>query len=327
MCKDLMINTPSFWIKKNLFSFLLSPLSIIYLLGLKIYEFFSDEVNVGVPIICVGNLVTGGSGKTPVTIELRKLLNKKHSKIFVLTRGYKGDLKGPMIVSKKSSYLDVSDEVIIHAKNGLTCMSKNKKLGAYLCKKKGADLILMDDGLQSKDIKKNFKILVVDANFGFGNKYVLPAGPLRQTINSAIDKCDVILIIKDENKVDVLETNRHKNIFYAEKIIKLKKLKNKQIFVFSGLGNNDNFVNKLKKLDVNIRIIKKFPDHHKYSYKEISDIVRVAKEKKLSVVCTEKDYVKIPQKFKKYINVAYLEIKIFSPHKLIKLINNKLIKI
>ena len=79
--------------KKNLFSFLLSPLSIIYLLGLKIYEFLSDEVNVGVPIICVGNLVTGGSGKTPVTIELRKLLNKKHSKIFVLTRGYKGDLK------------------------------------------------------------------------------------------------------------------------------------------------------------------------------------------------------------------------------------------
>ena len=152
-----MINTPKFWKEKNLISFFLSPLSIIYFIGFKVYEFFSKEIDIGVPVICVGNLVAGGSGKTPITIELRKYLSKKYSKIFVLTRGYKGKLKGPIIVSKNSNYLDVSDEAIIHAQNGLTCMSKNKKLGAELCKKNGANLILMDDGLQSKDIKKKLQ--------------------------------------------------------------------------------------------------------------------------------------------------------------------------
>ena len=76
-----MINTPNFWKEKNLISFLLSPLSVIYFIGFKIYEFFSKEVDIGVPVICVGNLVAGGSGKTPITIELRKYLSKKYSKI------------------------------------------------------------------------------------------------------------------------------------------------------------------------------------------------------------------------------------------------------
>ena len=322
-----MINTPNFWKEKNLISFLLSPLSIIYFIGFKVYEFFSKEVDIGVPVICVGNLVAGGSGKTPITIELRKYLSKKYSKIFVLTRGYKGKLKGPIIVSKNSNYLDVSDEAIIHAQNGLTCMAKNKKLGAELCKKNGANLILMDDGLQSKDIKKNFKILVVDDNYKFGNNFLLPAGPLRQTINSAKSNYDIMLIIRNGNGDSTLTTEKHKNVFYAEKKIKLKKLKYKDVFVFSGIGNNENFVNKLKELKINIKMIKNFPDHHNYSNDDISKIIRTSTKKKLSIVCTEKDYIKIPQKFKKFINVAYLEINIFSSKKLIKLINRKLIKI
>ena len=322
-----MINTPSFWKKKKIISFLLSPFSLLYLLGLKTYEFFSKEIDIKIPVICVGNLVAGGSGKTPVTIELRKFLNKKYSKVFVLTRGYKGKLKGPIIVSKKSNFIDVSDEAIIHAKKGLTCMAKDKKLGANFCKKNGANIIIMDDGLQSKDIKKDFKILVVDDQYGFGNKFVLPAGPLRQTIKNAVKNCDVILIIKNNKIGKNLKIEKHKNIFYAEKRVKLKKLKYKNIFVFSGLGNNENFVSKLRKLNVNIKMIKNFPDHHKFSNNEVSNIIKTAREKKLSIVCTEKDYVKIPPQFKKFINVAYLEMKIFSSKKLIELINKKLIKI
>ena len=206
-------------------------------------------------------------------------------------------------------------------------MSKNKKLWAELCKKNGANLILMDDGLQSKDIKKNFKILVVDDNYKFGNNFLLPAGPLRQTINSAKSNYDIMLIIRNSNADSTLTTEKHKNVFYAEKKIKLKKLKYKDVFVFSGIGNNENFVNKLKELKINIKMIKNFPDHHNYSNDDISKKIRTSTKKKLSIVCTEKDYIKIPQKFKKFINVAYLEINIFSSKKLIKLIKrSKLIK-
>ena len=122
--------------KKNIISFLFTPFSIIYLFGLRVYELLNDEIDIKIPVICVGNLVAGGSGKTPVTIELRKLIGNNISKVFVLTRGYKGKLNGPLIVSKDSKYRDVSDEAIIHAKHGLTCMAKNKKLGAKFCKKR-----------------------------------------------------------------------------------------------------------------------------------------------------------------------------------------------
>ena len=137
----------------------------------------------------------------------------------------------------------------------------------------------MDDGLQSKDIKKDFKILVLDDQYGFGNKFVLPAGPLRQTIKNALKNCDVILIIKNNKISKNLKIEKHKNIFYAEKRVKLKKLKYKNIFVFSGLGNNENFVSKLQKLNVNIKMIKNFPDHHKFSNNEVSNIIKTAKEK------------------------------------------------
>ena len=248
-----MINTPGFWEKKNPIAFLLAPLSIIYLGCLKIYEIFNREIDVDIPVICVGNLVAGGSGKTPVTIELRKLLTQKGSKTFVLTRGYKGRLNGPTIVSKKSQYIDVSDEALIHAKHGLTCMAKNKKLGASFCKENGANMIIMDDGLQSKDIKKNFKILVVDNQYGFGNNFVLPAGPMRQTIGQTIKRCDAIIIIKNEDTDIVDKTINHENIFFAKKKIRLKKLNNKNVLVFSGLGNNNNFVEKLQKLKIKIK--------------------------------------------------------------------------
>ena len=274
-----MINTPNFWKEKNLISFLLSPLSIIYFIGFKVYEFFSKEVDIGVPVICVGNLVTGGAGKTPITIELRKYLSKKYSRIFVLTRGYKGKLNGPIIVSKNSNYIDVSDEAIIHAQKGFTCMSKNKILGAELCKKNGANLIIMDDGLQSKDIKKDFKVLVVDDNYKFGNNFLLPAGPLRQTINDAKANYDIMLIIRNGNGNSTLKTEEYKNVFYAEKKIKLRKLKYKNVFAFSGLGNNENFFSKLKELKINIKMIKIFPDHHNYSNDDISKIIKTSAKK------------------------------------------------
>jgi len=110
-----MIKSPNFWKETNILSLGLLPISFIYLCVLKLYQLFSKETFIGVPIICIGNIVVGGSGKTPMVIKLRKLLNN-YNKIFVLTRGYKGSKKGPLIVSKNSTYQEVGDESIIHAK-------------------------------------------------------------------------------------------------------------------------------------------------------------------------------------------------------------------
>ena len=149
-----MFKIPSFWKKKSIISFFLLPFSFFYYLGYLTYRFSKKEVEIGKPVLCVGNLVIGGAGKTPLVIRIRQLLSRDYSKIFVLTRGYLGKNKGPLIVKKTMHFQDVGDESLIHANFGSTCVSKNKVEGAKLCKKNGADLIILDDGLQSINVKK-----------------------------------------------------------------------------------------------------------------------------------------------------------------------------
>ena len=147
-----MYKTPTFWKKKNLLSYFLLPFSGFYSFIYFLYYKFKKEIKIKTPVICVGNIVFGGAGKTPTTIKIRQLLSKNFSNIHVLTRGYLGQEKGPIIVSKKMSYKDVGDESIIHSTYGLTCVSKNKVNGANFCEKRNADLIILDDGFQSVSV-------------------------------------------------------------------------------------------------------------------------------------------------------------------------------
>ncbi len=176
--------------------------------------------------------------------------------------------------------------------------------------KKNADLLILDDGLQSKNLKKNVSILVIDGNYMFGNQRLLPAGPLRETIKRSIETCDVILIIGNTklNEEDFIFMN--KKIFFAKKIMKIKNLKSKNLIAFSGLGNNENFLNGLENLGLNVKKFFEFSDHHKYELGEIQKILDIAKNKKLSVVTTMKDFVRVPNQLKKKINIVDLKIKI-----------------
>lgn len=320
-----MIKSPNFWKQTNVLSLGLLPISFIYLCVLKLYQLFSKETFIGVPIICIGNIVVGGSGKTPMVIKLRKLLNN-YNKIFVLTRGYKGSKKGPLIVSKNSTYQEVGDESIIHAKYGSTCVSKNKRLGAFLCRKERADLIIMDDGLQSKDLEKKIKILVIDSDYGFGNNLLLPAGPLRDTIGHTISECDFIIVFGNPKDDKFKKITGKKNLFFAQKIITIKRLRKKKIYAFSGLGNNENFLSQLKKSKYEIIKFKTFPDHYNYSEDDLKNIINEAEKYNLPIVCTEKDYVKVPKQFKKKIYVAELDIKIFSLKNFVNSVKQKLVK-
>ncbi len=131
-----MFKTPVFWKKKGFLSSLLIPFSYFYYFSHILVSKIKKEIKIEIPVICVGNAVVGGSGKTPVVIELRKILKKKFSNIFVLTRGYSGQNKGPLVVNNQHNFLEVGDESVLHSKFGKTCMSKNKIKGANLCKKK-----------------------------------------------------------------------------------------------------------------------------------------------------------------------------------------------
>ena len=298
------------WKSKNFLSLLLFPFSILYYLCFIIYKISNKEKKCNIPVLCVGNITLGGAGKTPTVIEMRQILTKNFKKIFVLTRGYKGTAKGPLIVSKYHSFHEVGEESLLHSHFGLTCVSKKKFSGAKFCEAQGGELIIMDDGLQSIDIKKNCKVLVIDSDYGFGNKNIFPSGPLRETISSGIKNCDLILIIG--NNSNIFEKNmipKHK-VFMAKKEISIESCKNKNLFVFSALGNNTNFHNSLLHSGFTIKRIKSFSDHYIFKKNDILSILNLAKKEHLTVVCTKKDYIKVPEEFKNKIKPVNLNLKI-----------------
>ena len=205
------------WKSNNFLNFLLFPFSIFYYLIFVIYKLSNKEKRCNIPVLCVGNITLGGAGKTPTVIEMRQILTKNFKKIFVLTRGYKGTAKGPLIVSKYHSFHEVGEESLLHSHFGLTCVSKKKFLGAKFCEAEGGKLIIMDDGLQRIDIKKDCKILVIDSEYGFGNKNIFPSGPLRETISSGIKNCDLILIIGNNSNILKKKYDSKTKSFYGKK--------------------------------------------------------------------------------------------------------------
>lgn len=314
--------TKKVWQQKNILSNFLYPFSYIYLLSYFVYRLFKSEKKLNIPIICVGNIVSGGAGKTPVSIELRKILSKRFKNIFILLRGYKGRKKGPLLVKKEDKYTDVGDESLIHSFFGKTCMSKDKVLGADYCLRRGGDLIIMDDGLQSIDVKRSINILVIDNEYKFGNKRIIPAGPLRQTIKSSILMADFTFII-GQKKTNFFENLKFKNIFYARKKIFIDTNK-KNLYAFSGLGNNLSFFNSIKESNYNLKKYKEFNDHHSYKDYEIEEMINESKELKLQLVCTQKDFIKINEKYKKFIIVVEMNLEFENIKALVRKLNDSL---
>ena len=303
------------WKSKNFLNLLLFPFSILYYLCFIIYKISNKEKKCNIPVLCVGNITLGGAGKTPTVIEMRQILTKNFKKIFVLTRGYKGTAKGPLIVSKDHSFHEVGEESLLHSHFGLTCVSKKKFLGAKFCEAQGGKLIIMDDGLQSIDIKKDCKVLVIDSEYGFGNKNIFPSGPLREPIDSGIKNCDLILIIGNNSNIFEKNMIPKQKVFMAKKEISIESCKNKNLFVFSALGNNTNFHNSLLHSGFTIKRIKSFSDHYIFKKNDILSILNLAKKENLTVVCTKKDYIKVPEEFKNKITPVNLNLKIEKKNK------------
>ncbi len=321
-----MLKAPLFWKEKSIISFLLLPLSLFYYLGYLIYRLLKKEVEIGKPVLCIGNLVIGGAGKTPLVIKIRQLLSNDFSKIFVLSRGYLGKERGPLVVKTTMHYHNVGDESLVHANFGLTCVSKNKIEGAEFCVKNGADLILLDDGLQSINIRKKISLLVIDSSYGIKNTFLFPSGPLRQPTNDALKSCDAVIILDKNFNKKKYKFILHKKIYTGFRELNFSKNIKKKVIAFSALGNNQNFYDSLIDHKIKVDEFMSFPDHHKFSIDEIKNIVEKSEKKKLSIVCTRKDFVKVPNQFKKKLCVADLNLRINDSEKLRQFLLHKLKK-
>ena len=321
---------PNFWKKNNnliekIIIIILLPFSFLYFLISKIDRKIKKTRKVGIPVICVGNINTGGSGKTPLVIYLTNLLKKKKINTHIVSRGYLGKLHGPIKVDiKKHTYKDVGDESLLLAKETTTWVSKNKFEGALMATLHGADVIILDDGLQNYSLHQDLKIIVVDGGFGFGNEFILPAGPLRETISSGIKKSDILIIFnKDENSIEKKIKNKITIIHGSSKIKEFTNLKNKKIIGFSGIGNSKKFYTTLKEEKLNILKFFSFPDHYSYNKKKIASLINYAKKYNAILVSTLKDKQRIDFSQRRKIFFLDLEIGIREEENLINFLKKK----
>ena len=277
----MKLNKPKFWDRKNLvfFSFILLPFSFIYIVIANIYKFFQQEKKYSVPIICVGNIYIGGTGKTPICIKLKNLLDEK---------------RVPVVIKKK--YKDQKDEIELLKKYSKLLVCENRIKGIETAIEKKFDTIILDDGFQDKSIKKDLNILCFNNNQQIGNGHVLPAGPLRETL-SALKTANIIMINGEKNIEFELKLKKYnhdlKFFYFSYNLKKFEEFKNRKLIAFAGIGNSINFFNTLK--DNRLNIIKEiiFPDHYDYTDNDLENLLKAESQNKAKLITTEKDFLRM----------------------------------
>lgn len=299
-------STPKFWYKKRgIAAYTLLPLSWLYQWAHKINQRRkSDCYTADIPVICVGNAVAGGGGKTPTVIALVQLIksHKLAQNPYIISRGYGGGINHAHIVDLlKDTANDVGDEPLLLAQHAPIIVGKDRRSSIKLAQNKGADLIIMDDGFFNNSIYKNIKFLVIDRNMDFGNGLTLPAGPLREALKSILPKTDSIITIGPKFQSDL-------PVFESDIVITSTNAEKQNYIAFCGIGFPEKFKATLYKAGYNLKDWYEFADHHAYTQDEIKKLLSLAKEEKCRLITTAKDYVKIPAHYKEMIDVLDIEI-------------------
>ena len=303
-----MLKAPRFWYQRSIsfFSILLLPASLLWFLGSFLKKKLSKVKKFDLPIVAVGSAMIGGSGKTPSVLFLCEQLKNMGYKPHIISKGYGGSASETIKVSEDMDYNLVGDEALMMAKYYPTWISKNKINAFPLAKKDGADILVLDDALQTYSVYKNLSVYVYDSIQAFGNKLLIPSGPLRETIKEVINKSQIFFLINTDHCEELKDIPNQIKLKYQIEIS--NDLIEKKLFAFAGLGFNKKFFDQLKSENLNIIAVKEFPDHHKYSVDDIFKLLDEANKNDSYLITTEKDHMRIPREFKSSVGIIYGKI-------------------
>jgi tetraacyldisaccharide 4'-kinase len=321
-----MLKAPKFWYNKHdtIYSGILYPFSLLFRFGTKLRNFFSIVKPSPIPTICIGNIVVGGAGKTPVSMKIGNLLIKAGYNPHFISKGYTGVIKDSTKVQPWHSPVSVGDESLLLSKIASTWIGINRTKSSYLAKKNGADCLIMDDGFQNPSIGKDFSIVVIDGEQEFGNKRVIPSGPLRESILRGLSRTNAIIVIgKISNNLKTIIPSKIP-IFNAKFDIKKnnKIYKGKNITAFAGLAYPDKFFKTLKANGARIEKEITYPDHHIYNENDLLSLAESANKTKSILVTTMKDFVRIPKSYRPLINILDGEIIFENESMLVEMLSN-----
>ena len=305
---------PDFWQEthRKSKSRLLTPLEMIYGFGVKYHNFIQNPVKIPIPVICVGNIVVGGAGKTPTAIAIARAFIDQGLNPHFISRGYGGNTSGPLLVDyKKHNSQAVGDEPLLLAQNAPTWVSKNKVLGALEAVKAGASMIIMDDGHQNHTIIKDLSIIVIDSGYGFGNRRLLPAGPLREKLHDGLLRADAVVIV-GEDEFDSTELSKHSKLItmHSRLVINNKsiQIQNRDVVAFAGIGRPSKFFATLESIDCKLIKQYSFPDHYRYKPHEIMAMVEEAHSLSADLVTTEKDWLRLDSDARKMVKAIAVSL-------------------
>ena len=295
-----MMREPSFWWRPaGVTARLLSPFGALY--GLIAAARMARPGRAArIPVLCIGNLTLGGAGKTPTALAVAQILDAAGRRPFVLSRGYGGELAGPVRVDPaKHRSAEVGDEPLLLARSVPTIVARDRAAGADAARAAGADSIVMDDGFQSPGLRKDRSMLVVDGRRGIGNGKVFPAGPLRAPLESQLGRAHAVLVIGAGPAGEAVAAAAQAHgvpVFHGRlepdgRAVAV--LKGRPVLAFAGIGDPEKFFATLRGAGIEVRAAIAFPDHHRYRRIEALDLLGRAEREGLVPVTTEKDWVRL----------------------------------
>jgi tetraacyldisaccharide 4'-kinase len=291
---------PGFWYRPASWkSHLLRPLAALYG-AVAAHRLKRKGLAAGIPVLCVGNYHGGGAGKTPTVLALAGVLRELGETPVVLTRGYRGRLRGPVRVDiTKHSAVDVGDEPLMLSQSVPVVVSRDRADGVALAKSLAASVILMDDGFQNPAVAKDASLIVIDAMRGIGNAQVMPSGPLRAPLAAQIERTDALIVIGTGNAADMVAgtiIGQGKPVLRARFLpdkASLAALRGKRVLAFAGIGDPARFFATLREAGVDVASARTFPDHHPLTPDEAASLVAESEAGGLTLVTTEKDLARL----------------------------------
>jgi tetraacyldisaccharide 4'-kinase len=296
----MAMREPSFWSRPPAaLAALLSPLAAAYGAAAAL-RMARPGRRAGIPVICIGNLTLGGTGKTPTAIAVAKILAAAGRNPYLLSRGYGGSLLGPVRVDpERHRATEVGDEPLLHARHAPVIVAQDRVAGAEAARAAGAASIVMDDGFQNPGLAKDISIVVVDGRRGIGNGKVVPAGPLRAPLDSQLRRAQALLLVgagAAGDEVTAAARAHSLPVFHGRLVPDanaLAALRGKPVLAFAGIGDPEKFFTTLRDADIDLRATLPFADHHRFSRAEALELVACAERDGLVAVTTEKDLVRL----------------------------------
>jgi tetraacyldisaccharide 4'-kinase len=296
--------TPEFWAHSGLVPALLQPLAWAYAAGGAARQAWTHPWHAPVPVICVGNLVAGGAGKTPVTIALARRLQAGGRSVHLLSRGYGGSLGGPVAVDRaRHDAAQVGDEPLLLAAAAPTWIARDRPAGARAAIAAGAQCLLLDDGLQNPTLAKDLSLLVIDGAYGLGNGRVLPAGPLREPLRTGLARVDTVVLM-GEDRCGVTPLLAGKTVLRAHLVPEnAAAFAGRTVVAFAGIGRPAKFFATLAGTGARLAARHAFADHHRYRADELQRLFSEAETAHAALVTTAKDAVRLPAEWRAHVEV------------------------